>query len=127
MGAAGIGRDVEIGEGIDLDADRLRHLLQLDPVVTQLQIVPDERPQIPPSREKAVGRDALREIGREQRRIVIALVLAEPAKPPRRAVWFDGEGGDECSLAVGEVADGDDGYDAVNPPDVPVPRRQPIE
>ena len=35
MRAAGIGRDVEIGERIDLDADRLRHLLQLDPVMMQ--------------------------------------------------------------------------------------------
>jgi len=33
MHAAGVGRDAEIGEWIDLGADFLRHLLKLDPIV----------------------------------------------------------------------------------------------
>ena len=59
MRAAGIGRDVEIGERIDLDADRLRHLLQLDPVMTQLRIALNEPAKFLPRGEKAIGRDAL--------------------------------------------------------------------
>ena len=79
MRAAGIGRDAEMAEWIDLGADLLRHLLKLDPIVAQQRLALHLREQLMPGREEAIGRDALRKIAREQRCVVVAQILAEPA------------------------------------------------
>ena len=81
MCAAGIQCDPEKGEWIDLSADRFRHLLKLDPVITQQRIALHLRLQFPPESEKAFARDALREVGRQQRSVVVAQLLSEPAQP----------------------------------------------
>src|SRR5271154_1345401 len=62
--AVGVGRDAEMSEGIDLDADGLRHLLELDPVGSDLRIGLQPLAQLPPHGEEAARRDTLREFGR---------------------------------------------------------------
>src|ERR1039458_6555318 len=127
MGAVGIGCDAEIGEWINLGADLLRHLLKLDPIVAQQRLALNLREQLLPGREEAMGRDALRKIACEQRCVVVAQILAEPAQPSYPTFRYDAERHHESDFAVAEAADGDDGADAGALPDVTVPGREPIE
>ncbi len=84
--AAGIGGDVEIGEWVDLVADRLRHLLQLDPIEPQQRIGLQALDEFTPDREEAIRRHAPRKVARDQRGVVVAQIETEPAQPSRRAV-----------------------------------------
>ena len=80
-----------------------------------------------PSREEAIGRDALRKIPREQRCVVVAQILAEPAQPSGPAFRDDAKRHQESDFAFAEATDGDDGTDTGALADVPMPGREPIE
>ena len=127
MRSAWIGRDGEIKERIVLAADRLRHFLELDPGVMRHRIAPQPHAKFVPGGDKTVARDALGEIGRQQRRVVIVQILAEPAEPRRDAPGLDGQRPYEGSRPVGKRSDSDRGTHAVAQPDVPLPRGEPIE
>ena len=127
MRAAGVGRNVEIGERIVLGAERLRHLFQVDPVVTEERILLQPQPQLAPDIEEALGGHPLEEVAREERRVIVAELLAEPAQPPRRPVRRDAQRHDEGGVAVREAADGDRRLDPGAKPDMPMPGREPVE
>ena len=127
MHAAGVGGDAEIGERIDLAADCLRHFLELDPIVAQQGIALHLILQLPPGCQEAIGRDVLRKVGREQRRVVVAQLLAQPAKPSGRKPRRDAQRQQESGLTVAVAADGDGRTDAVPPANVLMPGRQPVE
>ena len=68
-----------------------------------------------------------REIARQQRCVVVAQILAEPAKPVGEPLRHDTQRQHERDVAVAEAADGDGGTNALLPPDQPIPGRKPIE
>src|SRR6185312_16214329 len=82
MGAARIGCHAELAERIGLAADVGRHLLKLDPIVTQRRLALDARSHLTPRRNKPIGRYPLRKILGQERRVIIVQILAEPAQPP---------------------------------------------
>ena len=127
MRAGGIGGDVEGHERIGLGADHLRHLFQLDPIVAQPRVALHLSTQITPGGEETFGRNALRKVARQKRRVVVALLLAEPAQPLDAKLRRDGKRQDERGLAIRIGADDDDGPHAVRPSDVPVPGGEPIK
>ena len=127
MHAAGVGGDAEIGERIDLAADCLRHFLELDPIVAQQGIALHLILQLPPGCQEAIGRDVLRKVGREQRRVVVAQLLAQPAKASGRKPRRDAQRQQESGLTVAVAADGDGRTGAVAPANVSMPGRQPVE
>ena len=127
MCAAGVGRNAQISEWIDLGADLLRHLLKLNPVVAEQRIALHLRLQLPPESEKAFARDPLRKVGRQQRRVVIAQLLAEPAEPSRQTFRRYAERHNEGNFIVAIAADDDCRVDALAQPNMSVPRREPIE
>ena len=55
------------------------------------------------------------------------MLLGEPAKPSCRAIGVDSQRDDQRGFAVGKRADRDDGNNAVNGPDVPIPGCQPVK
>jgi hypothetical protein len=65
--------------------------------------------------------------GGEERRVIVAEILTEPAKPPRHMPAHHAKRRDESDIALGEAADGDHWTGAAAVPDVPLPGRQPIE
>src|ERR1700722_18860896 len=126
MHAARIGRDLEIAEGVYLIADLLRHFWKIDPVVPQQRVAFHLRLQNLPDGEEAIGLDALRKIARQQRRVVIAQVLAEPAQPAQPVFFFVAKRQQECDLAVGETADDNRRSDALPRSDMLLPRVEPV-
>ena len=127
MRAAGVARDVEMSEWIDLLADRVRHLLQLDPIETQQRIGLEPTEKLAPDAEEAVGRHSLRKVAGDERGVVVAQIEAEPAQSPHRALGHDAERQHQGDLAVAIAADGDGGPGADAHSDMPLPRRQPRE
>ena len=127
MRSAWIGRDGELKERIVLAADGLRHFLKFDPGVTKQRIAPQPRAKFIPRGDKAVARDALRKVGRQQRRVVVVEVLAEPAQPRRNALGLDGQRPYEGGCAIGERSNPDRGTHAAARSDVPLPAGEPIE
>ena len=105
----------------------LLEVLQLDPVMTQQRIGLKEPAKLPPCGDKAIGSDALRKIGRKQRRVVITLILTEPAQPFGPTPRFDGERCDKGGFAVRIAADDDDRPNVVGRADMALPYRQPFE
>jgi hypothetical protein len=127
MRAVAIGRDGKIREWIGLRADLVRHFLKLDPIVAQQRFATHLHLQLMPGGEETFRRGALRKIAGEQRRVVVAQFLAEPAEPTRQKSGHDTERQDESDVAVAEAADGDDGAHALARSDMPLPRREPIK
>ncbi len=127
MRAAGVGRHAEDGKRIDLRADHLRHFLEFDPIVAQKRIALHLFPRRAPGGHEPLGRHALREIRGQQRRVVVAKFLAEPAKPPHRALGTDAKRQYERCFAVVETAD-DNGRPGVPADsDMALPQGEPIE
>src|SRR5580704_17684260 len=126
MRAVGIGDDVESDERIVLATDRLRHLFELDPVVAQLRFGAQPQQHFAPQGEEARRSDALREIPRQERRVVIAKFLAEPAQPPRTTPRLDGKRRDERGRTVGVTSDDDCRHDAVALADMAMPGLKPF-
>jgi len=104
MRAAGVGCDSEMDERIGLPADLLRHLLKFDPIVAQRRLALDLRLQLLPGGEKALGRDTLGKIAGEERRVVVAQFLAEPAESPRQPSRHDAKRQQERDVAVAVTA-----------------------
>jgi hypothetical protein len=71
--------------------------------------------------------DPLRKVSRQQRGIVIAQILTEPAKALDPTPRFDGERHDESGFAVDKTANDDNGHDMIAPTDMAMPGRQPFE
>ena len=127
MRAAGVERHVEIGERIALGTERVRHLFQLDPVVTEERVLLQPPAQLVPDVAEVLRGHVLGEVTRDERCVIVAEFLTEPAQPPRQAVRRDAERQDEGGGAAGEAADDDRRLDLGAQPDMPVPRGEPVE
>ncbi len=127
MRAVGVGRDGEPHERIVLGADFLRHLLEFDPVETKPRIVSNLPLHRPPCGHELVRLNSLREVGGEQRPVVVAQILPEPAQPAHAPFRHDAQRRDEGDPAVAEAGDDDCGARALARPDVTIPKREPVE
>ena len=127
MRTAGIRHDVEGDERIALGADGLRHLFQLEPVVAQSRIGLQPLQQFPPQRHEAAGRNPLGKIRSEQRRVIVAQLLAEPAQPFGGALLLDGERHDAGGVAATERPHRDHRNRAVAAADLALPCGEPVE
>ena len=127
MRAAAVGRDRKMDEGIDLRANLGRHFLELDPVEPQQRFAAHLQLQIVPGGEERLRRDALGKIAGQQRGVVVAQILAEPAQPARQMRRHDTERQDAGDVAAAEPTDDDDWADAVPHADMALPGGQPVE
>jgi hypothetical protein len=127
VGVAAIGRDVKMHEWVRLGAHPFRHFLQFDAVVAQQWLALHVHVKLMPGGEEVVARRALREVRREQRGVVVAQVLTEPAQALSRIPTHQAKRRNERDVALGKAADDDHRTGAEAFADMPLPGREPVE
>jgi len=120
-------RHVEIDEGIDLAADRFRHLLQIDQVEAETRAGAQQGEDVAPQRREAFPAEVRAKLFAEDRRVVVAQVAAEPAQLAYQAAAFDRQRQDEQQIAVGVAAENDRRPRALPVADMMLPSGEPVE
>jgi hypothetical protein len=127
VGVAAVGRDVKMHERVGLRAHPFGHFLQFDAVVAQLRLALHVHLHLLPCGEEIVARRALRKIRCEQRGIIVAQVLTQPAEALRRMAAHQAKRSDERDVALGKTTDDDYGPGAEAFADMPLPGHKPVE
>ena len=117
----------QLAHRIGFAADRFRHLLELEKIETQARIVLQAARDVAPQGQKPRTVDARGEARRQERRVVIAQIRAEPGQFARRAGGAHRER-QQHQKRPRAVAHGDDGRPhALAGADQALPGREPVE
>ncbi len=120
-------RHVQVDEGIDLAADRLGHLLQVDQVEAEARAGAQQREDVVPQRRETLGAEVSAESFAQERHVVVAQIAAQPAQLARQAAAFQRKRQDEQQIARAIAAEDDGRPRALPAADVPLPFGEPIE
>ena len=66
-------------------------------------------------------------VRRQQRRVIVAQILTQPAQPPRQVPAHQAKRHDQSDVALGKAADGDHRAGAAAFSDMLLPSREPVE
>ena len=125
IGAARIELHVERQHRIFLPADLGRHLVERDEVVARCGRFLQQPVHVVPQGEEAVGRE-LRELGREQRRVVVAENVAEKRQTAGEAAARNPQRQQQQQL-IAAPRDDDGRGDALRGADMALPGEEPVE
>jgi hypothetical protein len=118
--------DAEAQHRIGLGADRLRHLPEVDIVVAQVRMAAQPVQDVVPERREAPPAHPTREVGAEQRGVVVAQPGAEPCQPAHETEPLDRKRHEEEDLPGVVTPDNDSGLGLPADTDVALPGGKPF-